>query len=457
MDRIFFKISLLGLFLGISQAAVTDAQVFDWWDAGIITPEEADEILLLLDEGNTEEACLLAEVYAQEPCEDAPSKKAKSAKQKEPKRPSLKPTGYVLIKARLDSSANLESHREELHLSFYRYTLRLGSQRTLSYKNGDSEAHFGEFSTNELHSHIPLDTLWGTALLYPVGNFRISAALDTSSVARAGLGYVFGKQASITAAYWDARRERHDEFRSASLQADFGFGKASVWYQGGQDAPLAKIELRHGNRQSKKEPVAFGWRTTAYIHGDSIPAMARLSSTIRRSRLWGAQTVGLTAHKIYNTKFEFNTRFINPLHGDSVSTRLKATLQSGPEIFRGGVSATCIELRNDCEKSDWKGSVQSGFSDNWTAGASARERYSRKNGPGPPRIETFLRYRDSPGNYAKLILVAPDARPSERLQLQNEAHFAAGFLNLSITTTFQKNVNKPLHPSHGSIAVKWLF
>ena len=230
-----------------------------------------------------------------------------------------------------------------------------------------------------------------------------------------------------------------------------------MWYQKGQDAPLAKVELRHGNRQTKKEPIAFGWSTTAYIHGDSIPAMARLSSTIRRSRLWGAQTIGFTAHEFYNTKFDFNTRFIDPLHGDSVSTRLKATLQSGPDIFRGGIAATCIELRNDCEKTDWKGMVQSGFSESWTAGAAARERYSTKDGPGPPRIETFLHYRDSPGNYAKLTIVAPDARPLQRLQLQNEAHFAAGFLNLSITTTFQKNVNKPLHPSHGSMAVKWLF
>lgn len=49
--------------------ALTEADVFDWWDAGLITPDEAEEMLALLDEGNENEACLLAQVYAQEECE----------------------------------------------------------------------------------------------------------------------------------------------------------------------------------------------------------------------------------------------------------------------------------------------------------------------------------------------------------------------------------------------------
>ena len=62
------------------QAPFDEALVFEWWDDGIITPEEADEILSRLEEGNYDEACLLAEVYAQEPC--APPKPKSPRKKK---------------------------------------------------------------------------------------------------------------------------------------------------------------------------------------------------------------------------------------------------------------------------------------------------------------------------------------------------------------------------------------
>ena len=83
------------LALGVLQATASpldEAKVFDWWDNGIISAEEATEILDLLEEGNQEEACLLAQVYAQESCEEPPTPKGKSATSrknmpKSPRRP----------------------------------------------------------------------------------------------------------------------------------------------------------------------------------------------------------------------------------------------------------------------------------------------------------------------------------------------------------------------------------
>ena len=46
--------------------SLDEAQVFEWWDSGIIDGDEAREMLDLLEEGNTPEACMLAEVYALE-------------------------------------------------------------------------------------------------------------------------------------------------------------------------------------------------------------------------------------------------------------------------------------------------------------------------------------------------------------------------------------------------------
>ena len=36
-------------------AGITEAQVFEWWDDGTIEAAEANELLSLLDEGNTQE------------------------------------------------------------------------------------------------------------------------------------------------------------------------------------------------------------------------------------------------------------------------------------------------------------------------------------------------------------------------------------------------------------------
>lgn len=474
MGPSYIKIIPVLLLAAAPKAAVTEAQVFDWWDAGIITPEQAEEFLSLLDEGNTEEACLLAEVYAQESCEEKQESRKKSRATKE-RRPSLRPTGYALSKIRLDSLGHVESHREELRVSFYRYTLLLGTQELLSYRNAGSEAHLGDISTKEVHNHIPIDTLWGTSLLYPFGNVHLAALLDSSTVTQARAGYDFDRQTSADIAYWHgaATDERH-HFHSVMLQTSSSIGKASAWYQAGQDAPLVKIELRSpstrqgkaprksgnakaGQSQTAQAPIALGWRTTAYYHGDSVPALARLSSTILNSRLWGSQTITAVAKEWLDSRLEANMRIINPLHSDSVSARAKASLQSGPAWARAGISATCLELGDNCRESDWKPSLQSSFAERWTAGSSAKARYTQGEGLGAPRLEFSLRYQDAPGNFAKIAIVAPDGFATNALQLRNEARFGSDFLALSIATTFRRNVSGSLHPSRGNLSIKVLF
>ena len=171
-------------------APLGESKVFDWWDNGIITAEEATEILDLLEEGNQEEACLLAQTYAQEPCDETASGKTRAGSTlgkissgkksaKAPTRPDLTPHGYIDWKGRIDSTGHLESHRTELQVQFYRYTLRLGSQELLAYKNqgiGGSEEwielaaerSIGSWVTSALESNIGLNAIaqW-TATLMP--------------------------------------------------------------------------------------------------------------------------------------------------------------------------------------------------------------------------------------------------------------------------------------------------
>ena len=116
------------------------AQVFEWWDDGIITPEEADEIFTRLEEENYDEACLLAEVYAQEPCVTTTASTTKSTRKKRTNKtaksvrssdsahsaeathsaqatksappPSLIPHGRVSWNGQYDSDGHLKKHRE---------------------------------------------------------------------------------------------------------------------------------------------------------------------------------------------------------------------------------------------------------------------------------------------------------------------------------------------------------
>ena len=199
--------------------SLDEAKVFEWWDSGVIDGDEAREILDLIEEGNLQEACMLAEVYALESCatekqlekqhRKASGKKtqAKDAahisaahvgtenSQKQDTRPSVIPHGHIEWRGRTDSLGHLENERTELRLDFYRYSLRLGTQSLLTYKNAGSEAHLGQISTKELHSNIPLDTLWGTAAFYPIWKFRLGAFLDTAKTTRASLGFVHGNGA----------------------------------------------------------------------------------------------------------------------------------------------------------------------------------------------------------------------------------------------------------------------
>ena len=199
LSQNFFSLMLcfFSLTTFAAETALSEAQVFEWWDNGIIDAEEAREILDLLEEGNTPEACILAEVYALESCTVAEtSNKAKN------KRSSLIPHGYIEWRGRTDSLGYLESKRTELRVNFYRYSLRLGTQSLLTYKNAGSEAHFGQISTKELHSTIPLDTLWGTALRYPLGMFRIGGLFDTAKTSRVNLGIAPSQSMELQLAYW---------------------------------------------------------------------------------------------------------------------------------------------------------------------------------------------------------------------------------------------------------------
>ncbi len=400
---------------------------------------------------------LLAQVYAQESCEDPPSRVAqpksprrrdKTPKGKVPTRPSLTPHGFVDWKGRIDSTGHLESHRTELQVQFYRYTLRLGSQELLAYKNQGSEAYFGDISTRELHSQIPLDTLWGTALLYPLGPFHVAGLLDTAKTTQVRLGYGQRGTGSAEIFYWHGfgNGTQATEIHSLGLQAKTPFAQVAAWWQYGQEFPLIKIllygsEKRGSSKQMKdgikSAGIVYSWRTTAYIHREDIPRWARLSSTIQKSKYWGSQSLSMRAPDLLDTKVTANAGLISPLDADTMAVRLKFGGESGPEFLRVAASVTCRDAGTNCRTTDWKGGLNASPWEFWVLGASVRVRHARPEGFAPPHLELSNLFRDLSKNYTKFTLIAPKGRPQEDLRLRTEFLISGDFLDFSLVCTFK--------------------
>ena len=484
MRNLYYAKVLFAAFLGTTVAAsqpLDEAKVFEWWDSGMIDSDEAQEILTQLEEDNQQEACLLAEVYALESCA---SPELKSKAKKDNSRPNLVPHGYIEWRGRTDSLGHLESQRAELRLNFYRYSLRLGSQSLLTYKNAGSEAHLGQVSTKELHSTIPLDTLWGTTAIYPLGMFRIGGLLDTAKTTRASIGLTANRELEIIAAYWHhshpaTRISETSEFHPAdnfsaerhSVSAQFkgDWGNFTAWWipKNGADLPLMKIQLLHRERTVF---ATIAWKADAYAHGKQLPQESHLSSTIARSRFWGSQTFSATAADSWRSKFALSARTIIPLEGDTSKTRFKATTESGPQHLRGGASATCLQAEERCRRNDLALKISSTW--NIAGGASPavqrlreqlaftgkiRARHTRGQGFAPPLYEAGAAYSIDAFNSAGVAVAIPKGSPARELQIRNTAEVGTDFLQLSLTVTFRRTAETPLHPLHAALKARIMF
>ena len=473
--------------------SLDEAQVFEWWDSGIIDGDEAREILDLLEEGNTPEACMLAEVYAQEGCatekqlekqhrkasakknvgretartEDTHTSKEKvSPAQKQDARPSIVPHGHIEWRGRTDSLGHLENERTELRLDFYRYSLRLGTQSLLTYKSAGSEAHLGQVSTKELHSNIPLDTLWGTAAFYPIWKFRLGALLDTAKTTRASLGFVYDKGTELELAYWrhqhtgtgDSSETLHTERHSVSAMAKGNWGNFATWWIPGRDIPLFKIQLHY---REKTDLATVAWKADAYLHGDSLPREAHLSSTIASSRFWGSQTLAVTAADSWRSKFGVNARTIIPLEGDSSRTRMKASAATGPAILRSEASATCLQAEERCRQNDLALKIRSTWDiesgEQLAFNGKIRARHTRGKGFAPPLYEAGATYALDSFNSAGVAVAIPKGSPARELQVRSSAEVGTDFLQLSLAVTFRRTAEEEFHPLHAAFFARFNF
>ena len=434
-------------------AGLSEAQIFEWWDDGTIEAEEANEMLSLLDEGNAQEACALAEIYASEPCE------MKAMNKKRTPKAQKKYGGHLAAKMRFDSAGHVDTHREEFLFNLHRLTLRLGTQELLSYKNKHGEAHFGQISTRELKSAIPTDTLWGTALAYSFGTpsrgtFDLGGLIDTSGTSQVHAAYTRSKTFAAGASLWKTA-----DTYSVMAQAGFPFGQVAYWHQIGESSPLVKFQL-HGRDSS-----SVSWRTTGYIHGDSVPPSTRLSASILKNRFWTSQNLTFRARELLDTRVSASVRILSPLHSDSISGRLSLDIESGSPTIRGSAKITCREASEDCRQTIYQGILQSAFDFSTfraTFTGSARTQHDRAEATWKrPRLEIGAAVSENlPGkreNLFRFSLVAPDSHPLDNTQIRSETRLSGDFLEFSLVATFKKTGEGKVRPTHAQISTKILF
>ena len=434
-------------------AGLSEAQIFEWWDDGTIEAEEANEMLSLLDEGNAQEACALAEIYASEPCE------MKAMNKKRTPKAQKKYGGHLAAKMRFDSTGHVDTHREEFLFNLHRLTLRLGTQELLSYKNKHGEAHFGQISTRELKSAIPTDTLWGTALAYSFGTpsrgtFDLGGLIDTSGTSQVHAAYTRSKTFAAGASLWKTA-----DTYSVMAQAGFPFGQVAYWHQIGESSPLVKFQL-HGRDSS-----SVSWRTTGYIHGDSVPPSTRLSASILKNRFWTSQNLTFRARELLDTRISASVRILSPLHSDSISGRLSLDVESGPPTIRGSAKITCREASEDCKQTIYQGTLRSRLDFSTfraTFTGSARTQHDRAEATWKrPRLEIGAAVSENlPGkreNLFRFSLVAPDSHPLDNTQIRSETRLSGDFLEFSLVATFKKTGEGKVRPTHAQISTKILF
>lgn len=444
---------------------INESQVFEWWDSGIVSAEEAQEMLDLIQEGNEREACFLAEIYALENCgiqfspeKSSPQKKSRS---KTAKKEDRKVHGRFFFKAQADSLGELSKKRYNLQLDFYRFTLRLGTQELLTYRHKGAEAYFGQISTKELRSHIPLDTLWGTAFFYPIKKFTLGALLDTAHNVQGSLGYSLDKTSFVNATYWYSPSQQ-----SVYLYGKSSWGEIALWSILGRDLltqPLIKIQLH--NREQRVGQT-FSWRATAYYHGDSLPEQARLSKTLQKYRFWGTQTLSFVFADLNNTKISASTQVTLPLDADTASAKIKLQSDSGPRFLRMSASATCKDAENSCTSSDyklqatWRASDHlAAFSDlrSFALQGSVKNEYKRNDGFQRPKLELGAIYNQDEQNLFSITLIIPKANLAEKFQIRNQISMGTEKLHSALGVTFSRIRGQSVSPQRGYIQIRGTF
>ena len=175
MSKFIFPLSkgfcfFLVLFLFSPSFAITETEVLEWFDDGLIETIEVYDFLELLENGNDEEAEALAFSLGL------------LEKEKMPKRTPKNFQGSFSSRLSLDSSGNIISHKEELLLKYSAWNFRGDNfgRWLLAYQKDNYEALGGYLNDSDIKFLFPLQTIPGSWIAFHNSIFSLGGLLGTN-------------------------------------------------------------------------------------------------------------------------------------------------------------------------------------------------------------------------------------------------------------------------------------
>lgn len=281
------KALLLVFLLHYNAEALPQAEeVFWWWDDGLISYEQVEEFLELLNTNDESGFCALMEGYLNQSC---PSKK-KPITKGGLKSNVKKKYAKVHWKAEIDSSSFFQNQRFHITTFFKPFTFeaRQDSIFTLTYQRKKNTATLGHITYSLLGTGIPLA---------PVRGYFGELFINTAS-----MGFLFtqdldwGVQMNLT------KSSHHFKWHFYSFQRNpfilvlykNKIADISLWCDLKSLAPLARLRLKF----PEKKTSSWEWKGDFFYHQkDSIKAPIHLPKSVVKNSLWSVQ------HQNFKTSF----------------------------------------------------------------------------------------------------------------------------------------------------------
>lgn len=269
---------------GVAAEGLSVEQVFWGWDDGLLTYEQVEELLGLLEREDETEACALWYAYTGEICAgyEVPGEFV-----------DIPRGGRAGWRASLDSTGSPYAQTVRGEFNYGRFDLKLlwkgdtgvvakmPVEGRLRYRDKKAEAVFGTLTRADLESPFPIREYFGYAGHLQISQLGMGALLaaDSSMGFRLGAG---NKKTLFVSGMGVYQRDNQSGFLRVLMPgAELGVGWNEHW-----DTPLVFAKFRY----AEKEVLRFQWNGSLYWHeNDTLEGPFQLVRSIVKNEWWVVQ------------------------------------------------------------------------------------------------------------------------------------------------------------------------
>lgn len=326
MSKFIFPLSkgfcfFLVLFLFSHSFAITETEVLEWFDDGLIETIEVYDFLELLENGNDEEAEALAFSLGL------------LEKEKMPKRTPKKFQGTFSARLSLDSIGNIISHKEELLLKYSAWNFRGDNfgRWLLAYQKDNYEALGGYLNDSDIKFLFPLQTIPGSWIAFHNSIFSLGGLLGTNQ-SYAGMLKLWKLR------FWVLNMKSENTLAFDFSDKEFSF---ALLHTLEQEKNLFRMETNFNGGKFYK----WNLRGLFFFHQDSSEQYwLDLPQSVKSSKLWTSQSQNIN---LKNVSFSLEERIRIPLDSGNVFYGLNFKVQKKKGFFR---FLTALAYKNSSTK-----------------------------------------------------------------------------------------------------------